>query len=120
MPYKKYDPKVDVLKEGTKIRLAGREGVIDDVNGHRNPKGGYAYMHFIKWSDEFSDNATLEQFPDIEIFVQPLTIPRATKDQLYALASTVLGSTILNSAELANRDCVKLCDFINSLEVTND
>lgn len=108
MPYKKYDPEFDRLEEGAKIRLAGREGVIDDVNGHRAPNNDYADMHFVKWSDGFSDNATLGKFPELEIFDQPLTIPRQTKK---IVLEKYLDPKINHETFRA---------FLESLEVTND
>lgn len=75
MPYKKYGPG-DELEKGVRIRLAGREGVIINVFPFIN-----LYVQWeIAWDSGDEESAlNLSRFPDLEIFVQPLTIPQRTK-----------------------------------------
>jgi len=105
MPYKKYDPKVDVLKTGTKICLAGREGKITGYCSQPD-------LSPVDWEDSNSDSnmMDLREFPDLEILVQPLTIPREVRDKLREIASSFYHAG----------DSLELNNFINSLEVTND
>lgn len=110
MPYKKYDPKVDELGVGTKIRVSGREGIISRISNRDH----YFLVHFDQ------GNVCLEidlpAFPDLEIFVQPLTIPHDTKAELIqkiAVASDIGGHIDANKR-------YELFEWLNSLEVTND
>ena len=78
------------------------------MNGHRAPNNDYADMHFVIWSDGFSDDATLGKFPDLEIFVQPLTIPQRTKQ------------VVLEKYLDPKIDHETFRAFLEFLEVTND
>ena len=100
MPYKKYDPKVDELREGMRVRLAGREGVIYGL-----------HLDTITYTASRNDaNVTirLDKFPDVEIFVQPLTIPKRTKE------------FILKQMDYDAMPHWAMEKLLDSLEVTND
>ena len=107
MPYKKYDPKVDDLKEGTKIRLAGREGVLDKVDRILTER----LSHHVTWKTGVENEmwwTNLNDYPDLEIFVQPLTIPQRTKQ------------VVLEKYLDPKIDHETFRAFLESLEVTND
>ena len=99
MPYKKYDPKVDSLEEGTKIRLAGYETFLLSANGSQ-----------ITFKLPDGKGVTLKPgaFPDLEIFVQPLTIPQRTK------------KIVLEKYLDPKINYETFRSFLESLEVTND
>jgi len=99
MPYVPYNIINHRLIEGTKIRFAGQEMLLEQS---RNGLLG-----------RFVDDQTRSVFLpfewfDFEIFIQPLTIPKTTKDQLM----TLLGASTIWSVDIK--------EFLNSLEVTND
>lgn len=97
----KYDPKVDELNEGMRIRLGGREGVLG--KSCLDPDLTQVY-----WNEGDSNMMSINKFPDFEIFVQPLTIPLHTKK---AILEKFLERDIHQHEFLA---------FLESLEVIND
>lgn len=100
MPYKKYDPKIDSLEDGMKIKFAGVEMVI---------KKGYLgglVGQFVNSTRCIT--LPFEWFTDFEIFIQPLTIPRRTKK---IVLEKYLDPKI-------NYETFRA--FLYSLEVTND
>lgn len=114
MPYKKYDPKVDELREGMRVRLAGREGVIFGLHLDTT-------ITYIVWGNDDNVTIRLDKFPDVEIFVQPLTIPKNTLDALMTIIGGVGVSTF--GCEPCKRHMEfkkKLIDTVSALEVTND
>ena len=98
MPYKKYDPKVDELREGMKIRLGGLEMTL---------RKGWS-VTVGETDDGRCINIPWHWFPDLEIFIQPLTIPQRTKQ---AVLEKYLDPKI-------NYETFRA--FLESLEVTND
>lgn len=100
MPYKKYDPKVDELREGMRVRLAGREGVIFGLH--------LDTITYIAWGNDDNVTIRLDKFPDVEIFVQPLTIPKRTKE------------FILKQMDYDAMPHWAMEKLLDSLEVTND
>ena len=104
MPYKKYDPKVDELREGMKIRLAGREGEVSVVGSERAHVLWSETLDTTGWYDILQHH----WYPYLEIFVQPLTIPQRTKQ---VVLEKYLDPKINYETYRA---------FLESLEVTND
>lgn len=77
--YRLFDKTKDILKEGTKIRIGGRDGKIAAVLSCN-----YEKSYKICWQDHTCDNGftdlDLELFPGLEIAEQPLKIDRRVRD----------------------------------------
>lgn len=82
MTFETFDKDKHTLEVGTKIRLGGREGAIEDVHP--------SYAITVKWSDGNKDVFyTLERFPGLEIedtSLPPLKIDKRVKEDLIRLS----------------------------------
>lgn len=106
MTFHTFNPSTDTLEVGTKIRLAGREGEIGDVDQSAD------YHHKIQWLDGEIEWLTLDRFPLLEIAdkpVKPLTIDKRVKGELL---EKFCGSFEFDS------DDNKFRTYLNSLEET--
>lgn len=83
----------------TKIRLGGEVGRLASRN--------YGETWLVAWENAGSSDMMLEHF-SFEIFVEPLTIPRKTKEEL----AKKYHDPAIGYEEFSN--------FIENLEVTND
>lgn len=101
--YRKYNPEKDVLKEGMRIRLAGRIGQLLDNEPY----------HEVLWDDRKHERChyrDLRYFPDLEIAEEPLRISKRLKKEIKRRYD-------LGSPEFENAH--RFMDWINSLEVTD-
>lgn len=74
MTFETYDKDKHTLEVGTKIRLAGREGVITEEPG--------SLYWFTAWDNGNPEHIDLRAFPLLEIAVSPLTIDKRVKEAI--------------------------------------
>ena len=113
MTFETFNKEKHTLEVGTKIRLAGREGVIEShypVNV-KSPQ-------IIRWHDGRTLNCDLASFPLVEIAVSPLTIDKRVKADIFSLVESItvdiavkFGGDTWESVDELNR-------YLNSLEET--
>lgn len=106
--YIKYDKRP--LKIGDKIRLAGREGVIDDVGEHDDdlPHGvkfelSYPFQHWLNLAD----------FPSAELWVEE---PRISKEAAAELKKSVRLETFSLVADYAEYEVINAKSFLDKID----
>lgn len=102
LTFETYDKDKHTLEVGTKIRLAGREGVITE-------EVGSPYWVTV-WDNGYPEHIDLRAFPELQIAVSPLTIDKRVKEEILRLAGT-----LYDGAEVALDD---IESYLNSLKET--
>ena len=101
MIFETYDPTKHTLEVGTKIRLAGREGIITEKDDSR--------YYVVAWANGHPEHIDLKAFSLLEIAVSPLTIDKRVKGEILCMMSDQ--GTALDKF-------ITIEDYLNSLEET--
>jgi hypothetical protein len=72
--YQKITPGYE-FKEGQKIRMAGREGKVKNINN-------LLFSHTVEWCVGDSNVTNLSNFPDLEVWIDEPKISRAAAEKI--------------------------------------